>query len=106
MSIGEGFHVEPEILSRAGNTAAEIGDRIARGIDDLPAQARNASGGLDGFALTAALNGCAQAWHDKLESVAHETRGAGERLLSTADTYEKADVAGRGGFDALGRPPG
>ncbi|MGH3980856.1 MAG: hypothetical protein ACRDRZ_17970 [Pseudonocardiaceae bacterium] len=88
-------------MSKAGINATEIGDRMLRDSDDLLAQARNVSGGLDGFGLAGALNGCAQVWDDELESVAHQTCGAGERLLSTASTYEGADAAAGSGFDAL-----
>ena len=103
MPSGQDFHVEPEDLGRAGNSATEIGDRISRDSDDLLPPARNVSGGLDGFALAGVLSGCAQAWDDELESVADKTRGAGELLLSTARTYEQGDAGSRDGFDSFGQ---
>lgn len=93
-------------MGKAGNSASDIGERVSRDSDDLLPQARTVSGGLDGFALAGALSGCAQAWDDELESVADKTRGAGERLLSTARTYEQADAGARDSFDSFGQPAG
>lgn len=91
MPIGAGFHVEPEDLSKAGDNATEIGDRMFLNSGDLLAQASNASGGLDGFALGGELSGCAQAWDEQLASVARKTQAAGERLLSAQATGRRAE---------------
>ena len=100
MSAGDGFQGEPEDLRKAGDNATDIGDRLLRDADDLVAAAISVSGGLDGFALTGALRGCAQAWEDERRSLGRETRAAGERLHGNAGRYEEADDAARGSLDA------
>lgn len=101
MSIGGDFQVEPGDLSKAGNSAAELGAQMLRDSEDVPAPAKSVLGGLDGFALAGALGGCTKVWDDKLASVAQQTRDAGQQLLNTAGTYQSADAAAHGGFDKV-----
>lgn len=103
------FQVEPADVRKAGDNATQIGSEMRAEGDELLTSSRTVSSGMDGFALAGALGGCAQAWSDKLDSVAAEVGGVGDRLQVNAGNYEKADAAGKGGFDQLGGalvPPG
>lgn len=92
MSVGGDFQVQPDDVSRTGSNITEIGEGMSHDRGDLLAQARNVSSGLGGFTLAGALNRCARAWNDELESLAQETRDVGKQLRSTASTYQAADA--------------
>ena len=93
MAPGKGFSVTPPILSKAGDAAHGVGDRVGGHADQLTGATPRVIAANPGWDAAAGLQCCLTAWQDQLKALSADVHGIGNRLVRTAQSYTEAIAA-------------
>ncbi|MFC8448573.1 hypothetical protein [Kitasatospora sp. NPDC057223] len=90
---GAGFHVRPDELRAAGDSARRTAELLPPAARPLLEAADRAENALAGWATAAGLGGCADSWRALLGALGAELDRQGGNLLATAANYRDCDTA-------------
>lgn len=93
MAPSKGLSVTPPILSKVGEDAHGIGDRVAGHAHQVTGATPEVIAANPGWEAAAGLQSCLTAWQAQLKALSADVHGIGHRLTGTASNYLDAIAA-------------